>query len=56
MDSSTGKIQIVLNQSMGPYAGCVVDAASFENRPTLSPGAIVTIVSFRQACNQSKSV
>ncbi len=32
MDSSTGRIQIVENQNMGPYAGCVVDAAGFKIR------------------------
>jgi uncharacterized protein (TIGR03437 family) len=43
LDFSVGRYQVVLNQNMGPYAGCVVDAASFGNPLTFSPGAIVTI-------------
>ncbi len=44
LDSSSGRYQVVLNQNMvGPFAGCVVDAASFGNPLTFSPGAIVTI-------------
>lgn len=41
--SSGGRVQVVENQSMGPYAGCVVDSANFGNQGTTSPGAIVTI-------------
>lgn len=44
LDTSTGgRVEIVQNQSMGPIAGCLVDAASFSNEMTVSPGAIVTI-------------
>ncbi len=39
----TGRVQVVQNQSAGPIAGCVVDAASFGNPQIVSPGAIVTI-------------
>jgi uncharacterized protein (TIGR03437 family) len=38
-----GPAEVVENQSMGPFAGCMVDAASFENEDVTSPGAIVTI-------------
>lgn len=38
-----GRYKVVQGQSMGPYAGCVVDAASFTNQETISPGAIVTL-------------
>lgn len=41
--SSGGRLELVENQSMGVYAGCVVDAASFGNAQKVSPGAIVTI-------------
>jgi uncharacterized protein (TIGR03437 family) len=41
--SSGGRVEIVQNQSMGPIAGCLVDAASFSNELTVSPGEIVTI-------------
>jgi uncharacterized protein (TIGR03437 family) len=40
---SGGRVQVVQGQSMGPFAGCVVDAASFTNGRWVSPGAIVTI-------------
>lgn len=43
LDSPTGLVEIVQNPFGGPFAGCVVDAAIFENQQTLSPGAIVTI-------------
>ena len=39
--------QVVESQSMGVFAGCVVDAASFGNADTLSPGAIVTLFGSR---------
>ncbi len=41
--SSGGRVQVVQGQSMGPFAGCVVDAAGFANEQLISPGAIVTI-------------
>jgi uncharacterized protein (TIGR03437 family) len=41
--STGGLVQVVQGQSMGPFAGCVVDAASFGNVQVVSPGAIVTI-------------
>jgi uncharacterized protein (TIGR03437 family) len=34
--------EIIEGQSMGVYTGCVVDAASFGNSGTVSPGEIVT--------------
>ena len=40
---SGGRVQVVQGQSMGPFAGCVVDGASFANEQRISPGAIVTI-------------
>jgi uncharacterized protein (TIGR03437 family) len=42
-----GHVEVVEGQSMGVYAGCVVDAASFGNGDTLSPGAIVTLFGSR---------
>jgi uncharacterized protein (TIGR03437 family) len=39
---------------MGPYAGCVVDAASFMNQGSISPGAIVTL--FGSALGPSSGV
>ncbi len=41
------RFEVVEGQSMGVYAGCVVDAASFDNTDTLSPGAIVTLFGSR---------
>jgi uncharacterized protein (TIGR03437 family) len=41
--SPGGRVQVVEGQSMGPYAGCLVDSASFSNQGTTAPGAIVTI-------------
>ena len=43
LDTPSGRAEIVQNQSMGPFVGCVVDAAIFSNPQYLSPGAIVTI-------------
>lgn len=37
------RVEIVQNQSAGPFVGCVVDAATFGNPQLLSPGQIVTI-------------
>jgi len=42
-----GRFEVVGGQSMGAFAGCVVDAASFGNADTLSPGAIVTLFGSR---------
>jgi uncharacterized protein (TIGR03437 family) len=42
-DMTTGRVQVVQDQASGPFAGCVVDAASFNNQQIVSPGAIVTI-------------
>jgi uncharacterized protein (TIGR03437 family) len=39
----SGRVQVVQNQSSGPFAGCVVDAADFGNEQIVSPGGIVTI-------------
>lgn len=52
--SSGGRVQVVPGQSMGPFAGCVVDAAGFTNEQTVSPGAIVTI--FGSALGPSQGV
>ncbi len=43
MGEVTGRVQVVQNQSTGPFAGCIVDAAGFGNAQTVSPGAIVSI-------------
>jgi len=44
LETTSGSLlQVVQNQSMGPYAGCVVDSASFGNEEATSAGAIVTI-------------
>lgn len=37
------RVEIAQNQSAGPFVGCVVDAATFNNSQLLSPGQIVTI-------------
>jgi uncharacterized protein (TIGR03437 family) len=39
-----GRFEVVQGQSMGPYAGCIVDAASFMNQGSISPGAIVSLL------------
>jgi uncharacterized protein (TIGR03437 family) len=39
--------EVVEGQSMGVYAGCVVDAAEFAHAEMLSPGAIVTLFGSR---------
>jgi len=39
----TGRVEVVQNQASGPFAGCIVDAASFGNAQIVSPGAIVSI-------------
>ncbi len=49
-----GRFEVVQGQSMGPYAGCVVDAASFTNQGSISPGAIVTL--FGSALGPSSGV
>ncbi len=41
------RYEVVEGQSMGVFAGCVVDAASLRNADTLSPGAIVTLFGSR---------
>ena len=41
------RFEIVEGQSMGAFAGCVVDAASFGNPDTVSPGGIVTLFGSR---------
>jgi len=42
-----GRFEVVEGQSMGVYAGCVLDAASFGNPDTISPGEIVTLFGSR---------
>ena len=42
-----GRFEVVEGQSMGVFAGCVVDAASFGNSDAVSPGAIVTLFGSR---------
>ncbi|MGO9230561.1 MAG: hypothetical protein ACLQKA_15325 [Bryobacteraceae bacterium] len=41
--TASGPAQVVEGQSMGAFAGCVVDAATLGNAEDVSPGAIVTI-------------
>jgi len=42
--TASGAVQVVESQSISsPYAGCMVDGASFSNESTTSPGAIVTV-------------
>jgi uncharacterized protein (TIGR03437 family) len=48
----TGRFEVVQGQSMGPYAGCVVDGASFSNQGTVSPGAIVSLLGSGLGPNQ----
>jgi uncharacterized protein (TIGR03437 family) len=43
MGEVTSRVQLVQNQASGPFAGCIVDAASFGNAQIVSPGAIVSI-------------
>ena len=43
MGAVTGRVQVVQDQSTGPFAGCMVDAAGFGNAQIVSPGAIVSI-------------
>jgi uncharacterized protein (TIGR03437 family) len=41
------RFEVTESQSMATFTGCVVDAASFANADTLSPGAIVTLFGSR---------
>ncbi|MEP6538889.1 MAG: hypothetical protein ABJF23_26375 [Bryobacteraceae bacterium] len=42
-----GRFEVAEGQSMGVYTGCVLDAASFGNPDTISPGEIVTLFGSR---------
>ncbi len=41
------RFQVIEGKSMGVFTGCVVDAASFVNSDSVSPGAIVTLFGSR---------
>ncbi|HWC96085.1 MAG TPA: hypothetical protein VG456_05035 [Candidatus Sulfopaludibacter sp.] len=43
VDTPNGRMQVLENQPAPASAGCVVDAPSFTNSQTISPGEIVTI-------------
>jgi uncharacterized protein (TIGR03437 family) len=43
LDTPSGRVEVVQSQSTSPYAGCVVEAASYLTLDEVSPGEIVTI-------------